>query len=77
MFIRALKRIERIVTEINAWLLAVAIGLATLDATVFVALKTPSLVSPCRDCTDVADGGEIFSKDPLPTAGAPMIMWQD
>ena len=76
MFVRFLKRFERTVTEINAWLLVVAIGLATLDAMVFVMLKAPWLVSGCGDCTHASDNSEIVGKDLLPTAGAQMTTWQ-
>lgn len=52
-FIRALKRSERIVTEMNAWLLALSIGLATIDATVFVVLETESHMPLCQNCVAV------------------------
>ena len=61
-FIRALKRFERIVTEMNAWLLALSIGLATLDATVFVVLETESHMTLCQNC--VAATSEISTATP-------------
>jgi hypothetical protein len=76
MLNRTLKRFERIVAEINAWLLAIAIGLATLDATVLVTLRMPSLESLCGDCTPATNSGEIYSGNILPAAGTPMIMGQ-
>ena len=67
---RGLARIETIVREINAWLLAVAIGLGTLDATVFVALKLPTIaverVSAARDRN---------VDDFPPSARSPMGYW--
>jgi hypothetical protein len=77
MLNRTLKRFEPIVTELNAWLLAIAIGLATLDATVFVTLRMPSLESLCEDCTPAPNSGEIYSKNIPPTAATPMIRGQE
>jgi hypothetical protein len=71
------KRFERIVAEINAWLLAIAIGLATLDATVFVTLRMPALESLCGDCKSAPNSGEIYSGNIIPTAGSPLIMGRE
>jgi hypothetical protein len=49
-------RLERIAGELNAWLLAIAIGLAMLDLTVLVAKCMPSL--PGRPAAIGADGSE-------------------
>ena len=77
MLNRTLKRFEPIVAEINAWLVAIAIGLVTLDATVFVTLRMPSLESLCVDCTPAPRGDEIYSRNIVTTAGTPLMIGQE
>ncbi len=50
-------RIDRIAGEMNAWLLALAIGLGTLDLTVLVAKSLPPLPQMQVPATDAADHG--------------------
>ena len=59
-----LGRIDRIASEMNAWLLAVAIGLAMLDLTVLVAKALPPLPQTPMATFDSSDG-------PAATAVAP------
>jgi hypothetical protein len=65
-----LKRFDTIVVEINAWLLAVAIGLATLDATAFLAAKLPPATANCAACARHADEDVV-----PPTAEMSMLLW--
>lgn len=66
---RSLQRLDSIIGEINAGLLAIAIGLATLDVAVFVALETSAVTDACVDCVSTAD-----SEPPVPVTGAPMTL---
>ena len=59
-----LGRIDRIASEMNAWLLAVAIGLAMLDLTVLVAKALPPLPQTPMVAADASDG-------PAATTSAP------
>ena len=45
----SLQRISRIYDEINAYLFALAFGLAVLDGTVFAATRLPPLAAPIPD----------------------------
>jgi hypothetical protein len=47
-------RLDRIAGELNAWLLAIAIGLGMLDLTVLIAKTMPPL--PRTPATAIADG---------------------
>jgi hypothetical protein len=49
-----LVRLDRIAGELNAWLLAIAIGLGMLDLTVLIAKCLPTLPRPA--VTTSADG---------------------
>jgi hypothetical protein len=55
MFSGALKHLDKIVVEINAWLFVIAIGLGMLDLTVLVALNMPSARAACTDCATIAE----------------------
>ena len=55
------KRFNAAIVEINAWLVAIAIGLATLDATVFLATKVPSGTVNCTACSARMDGDVLLS----------------
>jgi hypothetical protein len=50
----SIKRIEHVVAEINAYLVVVAIGLATLDLVLLVALEVPLVPTPCADCSSIS-----------------------
>lgn len=58
-----LGRIDRIASEMNAWLLAVAIGLAMLDLTVLVAKALPPLPQTPMVAAEASDA-------PMPAATA-------
>jgi hypothetical protein len=65
----SIKRLHRIVGEINAWLVVIAIGLATLDLVVLVALAMPAVPGKCLNCDNIArppDG----TVEPAPEVGA-------
>jgi hypothetical protein len=65
-----LVRLERIASELNAWLLAIAIGLGMLDLTVLVAKCTPAL--PRTPATISADGpGSAVVQTPSAQTPAP------
>ena len=70
MFSRVLKRLDRIFVEINMWLLAIAIGLATLDATLFMKLQLPSVMAIRAQSASVTG-----SDNPPSTAGMSTTMW--
>jgi hypothetical protein len=57
-------RLDRIASEMNAWLLAIAIGLGMLDLTVLVAKCLPPLPQ-----TPVADASDDHTA-PAPAASA-------
>jgi hypothetical protein len=69
MFSRALKRLDRLIGEINAGLFAIALGLAVLNVAVFVTLKMPATTVAGVDCPSVADSDLVG-----PVGGAPMII---
>jgi hypothetical protein len=50
----SIKRLHRIVGEINAWLVVIAIGLAMLDLVVLVALEMPAVPGKCLNCDNIA-----------------------
>jgi hypothetical protein len=58
-------RFDRIASEMNAWLLAVAIGLGMLDLTVLVAKSLPPLPPMQGTAPDT------FADHPAATAAAP------
>jgi hypothetical protein len=61
-------RLDRIANEMNAWLLAIAIGLGMLDLTVLVAKCLPALPpTPVA----VADAPADHSASPPPSSAAP------
>jgi hypothetical protein len=68
MFSRALKRLDRIIGEINAGLFAIALGLAVLNVAVFVALNMPSAMPVCVNCESIQDSDLM-----IPVTG-PIIM---
>jgi hypothetical protein len=58
-----LVRLDRVAGELNAWLLAIAIGLGMLDLTVLVAKCIPPLPRPAAATS--ADGpGSAFMQTP-------------
>lgn len=59
-----LSRIDRIASEMNAWLLALAIGLAMLDLTVLVAKALPPLPQTPIAAADASDGPATASPAP-------------
>ena len=65
----ATKRLHRIVGEINARLEVIAIGLATLDLVVLVALEMPAVPGKCLNCDYIAppDGTVERPRRPLPS----------
>jgi hypothetical protein len=69
MFSRALKRLDRLIGEINAGLFAVALGLAVLNVAVFAALKIPATTLAGVDCPSAAESDLAGS-----VGGAPMII---
>jgi hypothetical protein len=61
-------RLDRIANEMNAWLLAIAIGLGMLDLTVLVAKCLPALPpTPVAAADEPADP----AASPPPSAAAP------
>jgi hypothetical protein len=60
-----LVRLERVAGELNAWLLAIAIGLAILDFTVLVAKCMPPLPTPSV-AINPAGAGHILAQ-PIPS----------
>jgi hypothetical protein len=54
MYDHSIKRLHRIVGEINACLVVIAIGLATLDLVVLVALEMPAVPGKCLNCDNIA-----------------------
>ncbi len=59
-------RLDRIASEMNAWLLAVAIGLGMLDLTVLVAKCLPPMPVAVADAS--ADHSASPSASPTPPA---------
>ena len=57
-----LVRLDRIAGELNAWLLAIAIGLGMLDLTVLVAKCLPPLPRPVAASSDVS--GQVVVQPP-------------
>ena len=70
MFSHILKRLDRIFVEINMWLLAIAIGLATLDATLLVKLQLASVMEIRAESASVTG-----SDTPPSAAGTWTTMW--
>jgi hypothetical protein len=68
----ALKHLDKIVVEINAWLFVIAIGLGMLDLTVLVALNMPSARAACTDCATIA-----VSDAPPSSVKAPSPLWMN
>jgi hypothetical protein len=64
------KRLEVIVRELNVCLLALAIGLGALDATVFFAFKLPAIAA--ERASDARDRDRELA---LPNSGVPMTFW--
>jgi hypothetical protein len=62
-----LVRLERVVGELNAWLLAIAIGLAVLDFTVLVAKCMPPLPTPPTVAAAEASGHAAAQPVPAKT----------
>ena len=58
-------RLEQVAGELNAWLLAIAIGLAVLDFTVLVAKCMPLLPTPPA-AAEAAGSGHIAAQ-PIPS----------
>jgi hypothetical protein len=58
-----LVRLDRIAGELNAWLLAIAIGLGMLDLTILVAKCMPPLPRPPA-ATSAADRGHAVVQSP-------------
>ncbi len=67
---RHLTRLDRATGEMNAWLLALAIGLGMLDLTVFVAKNAPAL-PPTPAVVDVAATGSATAPPPASHPGEP------
>ena len=63
----SLVRLDRIAGEMNAWLLAIAIGLGMLDLTVLVAKCMPVL-PPLPAASDTQTTTSPASPSPLPAA---------
>jgi hypothetical protein len=59
-----LVRLDRIAGELNAWLLAIAIGLGMLDLTILLAKCMPSLPRPPA-ATSAAEAGCAVVQSPL------------
>jgi hypothetical protein len=72
MFSGALRHLDKIFVEINAWLFVIAIGLGMLDLTVLVALNMPSARGVCTDCATIAVSGA-----PPSSIGAPSPLWMN
>lgn len=53
-------RLERIAGELNAWLLAIAIGLGMLDLTVLVAKCMPALPRPPAAASAEGPGNAVL-----------------
>jgi hypothetical protein len=64
-----LVRLDRIAGELNAWLLAIAIGLAMLDLTVLIAKCIPAL--PQTPAVTSVDGGPAHPAAPAPSPRSP------
>ena len=58
-------RLDRIAGELNAWLLAIAIGLGMLDLTVLIAKCLPPLPSPTA-AAGSDDAGRAVVQSPAP-----------
>lgn len=71
-----LSRLERVVRNMNDWLIVVAFGLAIVDFTAFAALKVPSLASaaasegPAMDEGQGGDAGFRLPRSPRGSNGA-------
>ncbi len=61
-----LVRLDRIAGELNAWLLAIAIGLGMLDLTVLVAKCLPPLPRPPAAVSSDGPGHAVLQTDPVP-----------
>jgi hypothetical protein len=69
MFSRPLKRLDRLIGEINAGLFAIALGLAVLNVAVVVALKMPATTLAGADRPGVAESNLVG-----PVGEAPMMI---
>ena len=68
--VRALvKRLDRVASEINAWLLVIAIGLGVLDVAVMLALSLPSTAQTATE----ADSATDQIRSGAPQSGPDMI----
>lgn len=63
-------RLDRIASEMNAWLLAVAIGLGMLDLTVLVAKSLPALPQMAVAGADASGDQPIAAPPPSQSAAA-------
>jgi hypothetical protein len=63
-------RLDRIASEMNAWLLAVAIGLGMLDLTVLVAKSLPALPQMAVPGADASVDQPVAAPPPSPSAAA-------
>jgi hypothetical protein len=59
-----LVRLDRIAGELNAWLLAIAIGLGMLDMTVLIAKCLPPLPRPAAASVDGPAPAGVHSQTP-------------
>jgi hypothetical protein len=64
-----LVRLDRIAGELNAWLLAIAIGLGMLDLTVLVAKCLPALPRPPAAVGDDSAGHAVLQPTQSQTPG--------
>jgi hypothetical protein len=53
-----IKRIDRIVGEINVCLSIIAIGLAALDVVLLVTVEMPLVAALCVDCPNISNTSE-------------------
>ena len=68
---RHLVRLDRVAGEMNAWLLAIVIGLGMLDLTVLVAKTLPAFPATPVATDTAASAGDVARPAAARPAGAP------